>query len=325
MPKISVVIPTYNSARFLGEAVRSVLEQTFQDFGIIVVDDGSTDNSKAAVDSFADLRIRYIYQENRGVSAARNAGIAVSQGKYIAFLDSDDIMLKDALKEGVEVLDAHPEVGFSYGQASITDETGRIYRTQKSSFLKSSSIVDSEAQVKELLFCCRITTSTVIVRRSCFETIGRFCDGLNYAEDRHLFIRLAKRWPVAYIAEPLVRYRVHSSQLHRHVDPKVVERAILLILSEVFDDHEIVTHFQPLKRRAYSNSYFRIAAYAYGQDMEMSRHYLRKAVRTYPRVLLGGNGVSIVYIYARSLLPEKIWRFARDLKRRFSTPKIYRS
>jgi len=91
MPKVSVIIPTYNYGRFLGEALQSVLDQTFDDFDLIVVDDGSTDNTKEVVASFEDNRIKYIYQQNRGVAAAQNVGILASKGEYVALLGADDV------------------------------------------------------------------------------------------------------------------------------------------------------------------------------------------------------------------------------------------
>jgi glycosyltransferase involved in cell wall biosynthesis len=314
VPKVSVVIPTYNCAHFLGEAIQSVLDQTFQDFEIIVIDDGSTDNTPEVASAFP---VRYLHQENQGVSATNNRGIELSRGEYILSLDSDDVLLKDALEKGVEVLDRHPEVGFSYGQAYMMDENGHIFRVRKSSFLEGSAIVDSKEQVRELLFFNRITTSTVMMRRHCLDEVGGFHEELTNFEDHHLFIRLAKRYPVAYIAEPLVKYRVHPSQLHKSVNPKVAERAFLLMLQEVFEDPDLAPHLQPWKSQAYSHSYRRIARYAYGSDMRLARHYFRKALRVYPQIMLQRDGLFIAYKYATSLLPKRLRLALRDLKWRF--------
>ena len=117
MPRVSVVIPTYNRAGYVSEAVKSVLNQTFHDFEVIVVDDGSTDNTPDVIDSFKDTRIRYLYQENRGVSAAMNTGILASTAEYIAILDSDDVLVEEALQKSVAFLDEHPEVGYCFGQS----------------------------------------------------------------------------------------------------------------------------------------------------------------------------------------------------------------
>src|SRR5882724_2062331 len=121
-PKVSVIIPTYNRAHYLGTAVNSVLSQTFSDFELIVVDDGSTDDTMRLVERFHDSRLRYIYQQHRGISAAMNAGIRAARGGYIARLDSDDIWLPDMLEVEVGVLDARPEIGLVYAKAQGMDK-----------------------------------------------------------------------------------------------------------------------------------------------------------------------------------------------------------
>jgi glycosyltransferase involved in cell wall biosynthesis len=311
MPKVSVVIPTYNQASFIDETIRSVLNQTFQDFEIIVIDDGSTDNTPEVISA---LPVRYFRQENQGCSAARNHGIKLSSGEYIAFLDSDDVLMENALEKGVDVLDRHPEVGFSYGQAYMMDENGRIHRVRKSSFLDSSTIVDGTEQIRELLFFNRIPMSTLMVRRHCLDDVGGFNEELKNFEDRHICIRLAKRYSAAYIAEPLVKYRVHPNQIHKSVNHRLAEKAHLLILREIFEDPDTAPHFHYLKSRAYSYCYYRIARYAYGKDMRLARHYLRKAIWVYPQIMLCRDGLFSAYKYATSLLPGSLRLALRKLK-----------
>ena len=311
MPKVSVVIPTYNRAQFLSEAVQSVMSQSFKDFETIVVDDGSTDNTREIL---ASLPVRYIRQENRGVSAAINRGIEASSGDYVVFLASDDVLLETTLQKEVEILDSYPEVGFCYGQAQYIDENGSIFRVRKSSFLDGSTIVDGKEQIRELLFLCRITQSSSMVRRSRIAEVGGMHEELTFAEDRHFFIRLAKTCSAAYIAEPLVKYRVHSGQLHRKVDYRAAEKVFLLVLKEVYEDPNFAPYFQDCKNRAYCYSYRRIASYAYGNNMRLARDYLRKALAIYPQILLERPGLAIAYRYATSLLPRRLWLGLRELK-----------
>jgi glycosyltransferase involved in cell wall biosynthesis len=314
MPKVTVVIPTYNSGHFLGDSIQSVLTQTFQDFEIIIVDDGSTDNTKEVVQSFTDLRLGYVYQENEGVSVARNYGFRLSSGNDVIFLDSDDVLLQDTLRKCVNVLDNYPEAGLCYGQVNMMDEDGYIFRVRKSSFAHNSGIVDQKNQIRELLFTCRITTSAALIRHQCLNEVGAFHEKLRISEDRHMFIRIAKKFPVAYLAEPLIKYRVHTDQLHKQVDPKVAEMANLLILQEVFDDPELAPDFESIKGQAYSHSYRRIAGYAGGKNMEMTRRYLRKAIKVYPQILLQNGGLLIIYKYIASLLPNKLRLALRESK-----------
>ena len=214
MPKVSVVIPTYNLAHFIAEAIQSILGQTFSEFEVIAVDDGSTDNTKDVVNSFKDPRIRYIYQENHGVSAARNTGIQASSSEYIAFLDSDDVLMENALEKGAQVLERHPEVGFSYGQEYLMDERRRVFHLRKQRH-KYSYVREGIEEIKEfLLHGNYVCTSTVMARRRCLYDVGLFDPTFRPgSEDFDLWVRLAKRYAVAYIAEPLVKYRIHPDSI----------------------------------------------------------------------------------------------------------------
>lgn len=321
MPKVSVIIPTYNYGRFVGKAIQSILDQTFPDFEVILVDDGSTDNTREVVSSFKDHRIKYMYQQNSGVSAAQNVGVRASRGDYIAILGSDDALLKDALEKEVAVLDKFTGVGLVYGQLSMVADDGTALGVIGSTFMNNSGIVKQQDQIKELLFHCRIIPSATMIRKCSFNEVGGFYEAFNIAEDLHLFIRLAKRYEVAYIAEPLVKWRIHPNSLRLNVNPKVAEKVFLFILEEVFDDPDLAPQFESLKSQAYSSSYRKIAGYAYGKDMKMVRRYFRKAVSMYPRILFCSESPSIVYRYITSLFPDKVWLAIRNLKRHFMPSK----
>src|SRR3989339_706645 len=171
MPKVSVVIPAYNREELLPETIESVLAQTFQDFEIIVVDDGSTDNTREVISAFP---VRYYYQENQGVSAALNKGAELSRGEYLAFLGSDDIWLRDTLEKQVTVLDNNPGLGLVFGQLNMMDEDGKIFKVEKSTIMSSSGMVDRREQIRELLFYTHIIPSAALMRRGCFNDVGRF-------------------------------------------------------------------------------------------------------------------------------------------------------
>ena len=174
MPRVSVIIPTYNRARFIAETVQSVLDQTFTDFEIVIVDDGSTDNTREVMGSFQDSRIKYIYQKNNGVCIARNNAINASSGEYLAFLDSDDVLLRNSLEKRVEVLDRHPEVGFSYGQAYLMDEGGQVFGIKKVKH-RNSGIRRGTEEIRDFIVSgYHIPTPTVMVRRRCLFEVGLF-------------------------------------------------------------------------------------------------------------------------------------------------------
>ena len=314
MPRVSVVIITYNHGRFIGDAIQSVLSQTFPDFEVVVVDDGSSDNTAEVVRPFP---VKYFWQENQGVCRAYNRGIDLSQGEYILFLDADDMLLPDTLRKEVEVLDANPQVAFCYGEAYMMNDEGKhIYRVRKSTFLKRSGIVDGMQQIRELLFANRITSSTVMLRRRCLDEVGRFDEGIGaIAEDRHLYIRLAKRYPLFYLAEPLVKYRVHPEQTHRRVTYDVAETAFSRILGEVFEDPEFAPKFQRYRKPAYCYAYYRIGRYAHGSDMKLAREYFSRAFKAYPGVLFQAMGLTLSYHYLSTLLPSRLWGFMDKLKK----------
>jgi glycosyltransferase involved in cell wall biosynthesis len=224
MPKVSVIIPTYNQARYLLAAVQSVLDQTFGDLELIVVNDGSTDNTQQALTSFSDSRTRYIYQENRGLSAARNTGIMASAGEYIALLDSDDIWLPRKLELQVGLLDSHPETALVYSDAYLfDDQTSAI--TGK--FLDGKGIFSGNV-FRKLLSTQFIKPSTVAIRRSVFETVGYFDEAIREVQDRDMWLRIARKFNVEGIDMPLVKIRNHATNVSKNSEKVWEGRALVM-------------------------------------------------------------------------------------------------
>jgi glycosyltransferase involved in cell wall biosynthesis len=317
MPKIAVIIPTYNRESLIGESIESVIHQTYSDLELIIVDDGSTDNTRKVVNSYQDHRIRYVFQDNRGVSAARNTGINVSTSQYVAFLDSDDLYVENALEITLNRLESHPDVGFSYGQCYISRVGGQVYRTRKSPFHDKSVVIDSLTQLREMLVICPITLSTLTVRRTCFDEVGGFNEDLFVAEDLHMFIRLAKRYSAFYIAVPLITQRYHDSSL-RHTTKPGRDRAYPLVLQEVFEDPTIAPYFSDIKGTTYSYYYSELMMDGnWGTNMKLARKYLRMGVQYHPQVILSRRGVNILYKYLASLLPVRLRLGLRNIKRHF--------
>jgi glycosyltransferase involved in cell wall biosynthesis len=317
MPKVSVVIPTYNREKFVSEAIQSVLRQTYIDFEIIVVDDGSTDNTKTAVGDFKDPRIRYEYQEHRGVSAARNTGIRLSTADYVAFLDSDDLYLETTLEKSVNSLESHKQVGFSYGERYNIRENGEVmHSASKSPSRGSSKVIDSIEQTRELISAYPKVTSAPTVRRSCIEKIGGFNEDLWFAEDYHFYIRLAKRYPSFFIGEPLMYRRCHRNQFSSTAEPGK-EKAFPLILKEVFNDPDISPQIMDLKGWAYCYFYSSwMAAGVCCYNKKLARQYLKESIRFYPGVIFRREILNIIYIFLLSLLPDRVRLRIRNFKRR---------
>lgn len=190
-PCISIIIPTYNRVHLIGAAVASVLTQTFSGFEVIVVDDGSTDDTEAVVREYPDSRIIYVKQENKGRSHARNCALHLARGRYIAFLDSDDLYLPDKLALQVRYLDGHPHVGMIYTSAYCIDYYGNTLN-EKYIASVSGKIYKSIAFFRPVT----ITLPTVMVRREIFAEVGGFDENMHRFEDTDMWRRISK---VAYI------------------------------------------------------------------------------------------------------------------------------
>jgi glycosyltransferase involved in cell wall biosynthesis len=219
-PKVSVVIPAYNSADYTVETVESVLAQTYRNREIIVVDDGSTDHTHDELKRFGD-EIKYIYKENGGACSARNLGIGESTGEYVACLDCDDLWLPDKLEYSVAMLDHNPDLALSFTACDLIDGAG-----EKTGQVECR--VDLSKAYKELLYQNYITAPTVVMRRSCLESVGRFDERIFIPADWDLWLRLARRYPIGYIDQSLSQYRVTSAYSQRNLKQLFAEAMYVL-------------------------------------------------------------------------------------------------
>lgn len=228
-PLISVVMPTFNREMFLREAIQSVLDQTFRDFELIIIDDGSTDGTKDVVNSFPDHRIHYIYQSNRGRSNARNHALHIARGRYIAFLDSDDLYLPDKLQLQVDFLNMHPEFSMVYTSAYCMDETGALLHD-------SYAATVSGDIYQEIAFYVPVTITlpTVMVSREVFEKVGGFDEKMDRFEDTDMWRRIAKEVLVGAMPEYTCLLRTHSGNALARQDPIVVYRSVISYIDKVF-------------------------------------------------------------------------------------------
>jgi glycosyltransferase involved in cell wall biosynthesis len=206
MARVSVLIPTYNRLPKVKEAVSSVLKQTYQDFELWVVDDGSTDGTGEALKVFGD-RIKYVSQANRGVSSARNLGLRVSRGKYVAFLDSDDLWEPDKLEIQVGCMEANPQFPLCYTDEIWIRKGVRV--NPKKKHAKYSGWI-----FEKCLPLCIISPSSALMKRTLFEEIGGFDENLPVCEDYDFWLRVTCRYPVLFIDKKLIVKRGgHPDQL----------------------------------------------------------------------------------------------------------------
>ncbi len=253
-PVISVVIPTYNYGRFIGEAMESVLDQTLTPGEIVVVDDGSTDETEAVVREFGE-RVRYVRQENRGVSEARNRGVAETTGEWIAFLDADDTWEPTKLETQAARFAADEKIGLVHcGMREFDTVTGSTINLR---------LDGDEGQVADDLLLwerpvVNVSGSAVMVRRKAFVEAGGFDPRMKCGEDWDLCYRISRRYKVGFVAEPLVNYRSHRAAAHHNVDN--MERGMGMFYEKAFATGD--PGVMRLKRRAYGN-YHRVLAGSY--------------------------------------------------------------
>jgi glycosyltransferase involved in cell wall biosynthesis len=210
-PLVSVVVPCYNQARFLGEAIESVLAQSHPLFEVVVVDDGSTDDTSEVAARYPGVRL--VRQENRGLSGARNAGLARSRGEYVVFLDADDRLLPGALEAGVERLEARPACAFVSGHYRFIAVDGSFLRQEPERIVGK----DRYAALLQLNYIG--PPAVVMYRRAVFESVGAFDSSVNPAADYDLYLRIARRFAVSSHEKVVAEYRQHGTNMTRSPAP----------------------------------------------------------------------------------------------------------
>lgn len=209
-PFVSVLLATYNDAPYIEHAVNSILEQSYDHFELIIIDDGSTDRTPASIEPYGrDNRVSIINQTNEGLAGARNAGLAVAKGEFIAFCDGDDLWHRDKLKLQIPVLANAPDAGLVHTARTAIDENGNaISRAHK----RSGRIIVEKNTTQSLLHRNYICGSSSLIRRECFDQIGLFDTRFRLSCDHQLFLRMSTRYKFVYLDEELYLYRKHSAQ-----------------------------------------------------------------------------------------------------------------
>ena len=277
MPKVSVVIPAYNAMPFLPETLVSVFKQTFQDYEVLIVNDGSSDGIEEWVAQITDLRVKFISQINQGLAAARNTGLAHAQGEYIAFLDADDIWKPTKLEKQVRILEENSEVGLVYSWVGSIDHQGEV----RGKVRKNNATGDVWKKLigHNVIEC----GSNPMVRRACFETVGNFDPKIAYAQGWDMWLRIATHYPFKVIKKPLIYYRAHSNNKSKNW--KIMEQNYSLIIEKAFES--VSTHKLKFKGRCYGFAYLRIAwktLQNLNGEYELALHFRQQAVKSYPQL-----------------------------------------
>ncbi|MFI5252434.1 MAG: glycosyltransferase family 2 protein [Bacteroidota bacterium] len=228
MPKVSVIIPMFNAERFLRSAVESVLGQTFADFECIIIDDGSTDSSEQIIRSYHDSRIKLLRNSNNlGITKSLNKGISESIGKYICRMDADDMCVPDRLLKQVTYLDSHLDVAVVGSWVILIDTQGRNIGTEQ--------YPGSSADIMNQIFTHNpFAHSSVMIRRTVLDICGNYSANFLHNEDYDLWLRIAARFPVANIEEPLIMRRIHESNVTVMKETELVRYRIKTLAHAIF-------------------------------------------------------------------------------------------
>jgi glycosyltransferase involved in cell wall biosynthesis len=267
VPRVSIVIPTYNRASLIGEALHSVQAQTFQDFEIIIADDGSTDNTAQVVQQFGESSI-YIPLPHRGQPAAtRNGGLRVATGEFIAFLDSDDVYFDHKLAAQVAAFDAHPEVGVVYSDGIYFRDT----LSQPIGHVQTGLPSPSGNVFAELLRGNFLAPPIVLIRKTCLDSIGWFDEHPRYilVEDYDLWLRLATQYPFLYAPGNVAAIRRHSGNSSAHV--ATLRQRTLHVLEKMdvlFPD--VMRRYRLARHEAYARNYGAVAIAEFRQKHLLS-------------------------------------------------------
>jgi len=303
--KVSVVVPTYNRADVLPETIDSVLAQTYKDYEIIIVDDGSTDNTREILEPYLSMdNISYVYQENKKQASARNKGIQNSKGEYIAFLDSDDLWHPRKLEYQVEIFEKHPDIGMVYSnQSIIQDDPYKEKIKYPLGKLKSGFIFEDLLLRK---FYC--STPSLLIRRSVLDDVGLLDESLEDAfEDWELTLRISKKYKVFCLDKPLFRRRINIEYSGRYFEKRIKNHK--KILDKYLNESDLETPYRNSiwGKANFSWAHIYLTNHCYGKAIkyffQASCKGHKAAIVAVPLCLLGPVGIIIFeYVYKQKLM-----------------------
>ncbi len=282
-PAVSVVISTYNRSSLLPQAIQSVLAQDFPDFELIIIDDGSTDETHQVVTTYSDPRIHYFYQSNAGLAAGRNAGIRESHAQYIAFLDDDDVYLPTKLSSQVPFMEAHKDLGWTAGGHLITDLDGNVME-RWCPWLHYSSL-----DTTTWLFDCPTCPAAVIVERDWLDQIGGFDDAHDVIDDWDAWLRLSHAGcKMAWLEEVVCEYRLHDTNIIRGTG-KLRNRRLTL-LENFYAQANLPIDLVRLRSRALAQTHLQHSCHEFAQGLvSEAQADLSQAVQLEPSFLDNGG------------------------------------
>ncbi len=281
MPTISVIIPTYNNQNTILETIESIQKQTFTDFEIIVINDGSNDQTLEVVNAIRDTRIKIYSYENGGVSLARNRGISHAKGEYIAFMDADDLWITDKLQLQLTALQNNLEAALAYSWTYIMSENGE--KVHKCAPVSIQGNVYTELIAANFIIGI---ASNVLIRRTAIDSTGDFDTSLSHYEDWDLCLRLARNWSFVVVPKYQVFYRQSNGSASSNI--KEFEKSVLTVIERSLQYLPQKLQYLKSKSMAGCHLYWTqlyLARVAGFEGVKQARYQLFKAIGLYPRIL----------------------------------------
>lgn len=280
-PLVSVVIATYNRAALLGETLESVRGQSFQDFEIIVVDDGSTDDTPKLAQSYGQ-KIRYFRQENRGAAAARNLGFRQARAPWIAVQDSDDLSLPDHLRTLYDYVKAHPDCGMVFANGCYLEGAEHDRETIIPA-VKSRRLAAQGVLLRDLFEKSIVRLQAALISKAAFEAVGGMNESFAICHDLDLFLRLTLNFPVGYVDRVVFRYRKHQGNISRNEETRLLENIrVIETLMRDFPQAEMMLGPKRIARRL-AYRYYRLAKGRWKrQQFAAARQAIRAALSSCP-------------------------------------------
>jgi len=316
MPKISVVIPAYNAAKTIKETIQSVLNQTFTDFELIIINDGSQDATLEIVESIPDPRIRLFCYPNAGPTVSRNRGIFQAVGDYISFIDADDLWTPDKLESQFNALQANPQAAVAYSWTNSIDERGKL--------LRRGFYVELNGDVYKTLLVINFLEngSNPLIRRTALVEMGGFEESLTHGEDWDMWLRLASSYDFVAVSSPQVLYRISPGSASSDVFKQ--EEGCLIMIERAFT--QVPESLQNLKRLTLANLYKYLTSKALegipsrANSLAAAR-FLGLALRNDPSLLRTRVLGKVLFKIALTLMlpSQQTQRFFRRFNRIFNT------
>lgn len=303
-PVISVVVPTYNAQATLLETIDSIRRQTFSDFELIVIDDGSTDDTLRRLQGVHDPRLRVFRYPNAGLAEARNRGIDRSRGEFISFIDADDLWTPDKLALQLDALRRHPEAALAYSWTAFIDRKGSYL------FAKEPCHFEGDVHADLLRSCFVASGSNILVRRSCVEAVGSFDTALGAAQDWDFCLRVAARSSFVVVPHYQVLYRIWEGAMSANAER--CEQACLTICDRAFSR---VSDVRGRRRRESLSNVKQYVAFLY-LTRQAGLHFRREAGRRlaqsiylHPQTLLTRKTLHLLIAWSfLQFLPSRMWR-----------------